>query len=167
MGTRLERRQPDALCSRRLVQLAATRRYGHWTLWWRIVRFAPLPNPGVPGPPVFDAVPTSVRIYGNQLLMSLLTGFPFVPGLASVLTVDPETGAVGPFINGLTSVTDVLWRDRGSGRSQFLALEFSVNQSLDPAPPGRLLRFDTPAAEVAVPIFVRTTPHACVRFLRS
>jgi hypothetical protein len=51
-------------------------------------------------------------------------------------------------MSGLTSVVDVLWRDRGTSRAQFFALEFSANQSAQPAAPGRLSRFDTPAGEV-------------------
>jgi hypothetical protein len=117
--------------------------------WRRVTRFAPVPNPTPVGPPLLDAVPTSVRIYGNQLLVSFLTGFPFVPGNARVLAVNPELGTAEPFIFGLTSATDVLWRRRADGSSQFLVLEFSQNQSAQSPPPGRLLRFDSPQAQVA------------------
>lgn len=116
--------------------------------WQRVMRFAPLPNPGAVGPPMIDAVPTSVRLYGNEMLVSFLTGFPFVPGLGRVLVVNPAQRTSTPFIFGLTSVVDVLWRDRGDARAQFFVLEFSTNQSASPAPPGRLLRYDSPAAEV-------------------
>jgi hypothetical protein len=117
--------------------------------WRRLVRFAPVPNPTRVGPPVLDAVPTSVRVYGNQLLVSFLSGFPFVPGNTRVLAVNPDAGTTEPFINGLTSATDVLWRKRADGSSQFFVLEFSQNQSAQPPPPGRLLRFDSPQAQVA------------------
>jgi len=119
--------------------------------WRRLVRFPRVPNPGPVGPPVLDTVPTSVRIYGEQLLVSFLSGFPFVPGNARVLAVNPATGASEPFIFGLTSATDILWRPRADGRSQFFVLEFSQNQSAQPPPPGRLLRFDSgsPAPQVA------------------
>ena len=116
--------------------------------WRRLARFAPLPNPTPVGPPVVDAVPTSVRIYGDSLLVSFLSGFPFVGSNSRVLIVNPETGAAEPFIFNLTSVTDVLWRPK-PGRTQFFVLEFSSNQSANPAPPGRLLRFDTAEAQVA------------------
>src|SRR5262249_6161258 len=116
--------------------------------WVRMMLFPPQPNPTPVGPPVVDAVPTSVRIFGGQLLVSFLTGFPFTPGNGRVLVVNPSDRSVNPFIGGLTSVTDVLYRDRPGQRAQFFALEFSTNQSANPAPPGRLLRFDTPAAEV-------------------
>jgi hypothetical protein len=117
--------------------------------WRRLARFAPLSNPTSVGPPVIDAVPTNVRMYGDSVLVSFLSGFPFVPGNGRVLIVNPETGAAEPFISNLTSVTDVLWRPRGGDRAQFFVLEFSANQSANPAPPGRLLRFDTAGPQVA------------------
>ncbi len=122
--------------------------------WRTLTRFAPLPNPTPVGPPFLDAVPTSVRIYGNNLLVSFLTGFPFVPGRAHVLLVDSETGQPRPFIVGLTSVTDLLWLPRPGQRPQFFALEFSRNQSAQPPPPGRLLRYDTAEAQIAEPVLI-------------
>jgi hypothetical protein len=114
----------------------------------RFARFAPLPNvlPGVGGPTV-DPVPTSVRLYGNQLLVSFLTGFPFIPGHARVLAVNPD-GTTQPFIYGVTSVTDVLWRLGANGTGQFFVLEHSGNLRV-PNTAGRLLRFDTPEPTVA------------------
>ncbi len=117
--------------------------------WRRLARFGPLPNPTPVGPPVVDAVPTSVRTYGDSVLVSFLSGFPFARANARVLIVNPETGAAEPFIFNLTSATDVLWRPRPGGRPQFFVLEFSANQSANPAPPGRLLRFDATDSQVA------------------
>ena len=114
-----------------------------------MMRFAPVPNPTPVGAPVLDAVPTSVRVYGDQLLVSLLTGFPFPPGNSRVMIVDPAAGTSQQFMFDLNSVTDVLWRPRPNARPQFFVLEFSANQSATPAPPGRLLRFDTENATVA------------------
>ena len=48
----------------------------------------------------------------------------------------------------LTSATDILPVTTADGRSRFYVIEFSTNQSATPAPPGRLLRYDTPAATV-------------------
>ena len=117
--------------------------------WRRLARFGPFPNPTPVGPPVVDAVPTSVRIYGDRVLVSFLSGFPFVRDNGRVLAVNPETGAAEPFIFNLTSVTDVLVRPKAGSRPYFFVLEFSANQSANPAPPGRLLRFDTADAQVA------------------
>ena len=113
-----------------------------------VTTFPPLPNSAPVGPPVVDAVPTSVRIYGSQLLVSFLTGFPFSPGAARVLAVNPEQRTTEPFIFGLTSATDVLPRVRPDGRLQVFVLEFSANQTAQPPAPGRLLRYDSPLATV-------------------
>ncbi len=118
--------------------------------WQRLIRFPPTQNPGPVGPPVVDAVPTTVRIYGDQVLVSFLSGFPFNTGEARVLAFNPEQRTVEPFIGGLTSVTDVLWHTRPNGAARFYVLEFSTNQSATPAAPGRLLRFDGPNPEVIV-----------------
>ena len=116
--------------------------------WRRLARFPTVPNGTPVGPPVVDAVPTSIRLYGDQLLVSFLTGFPFVLGNSRVLAVNPEPGTTEPFIFGLTSATDVLWRELPTGLSEFYVIEFSANQSANPAPPGRLLRFDRAGMQV-------------------
>lgn len=112
--------------------------------WQRLVRFPPGQNPTPVGPPVIDAVPTSVRIWGDYLLVSKLSGFPFLADAAGVLLVDPEKRTAIPFINFLTSATDVIVRVRPSAlRPQFFTLEFSLTMTATPAGPGRLLRWDT------------------------
>lgn len=116
--------------------------------WRRLARFAPVGNPAPVGPPVTDSVPTNVRVYGEQVLVSFVTGFPFAPGNARVLAVNPDQGTTEPFIYGLTSATDVLWRSRPDGAPEFYVTEFSLNQSASPAPPGRLLRFDSSGRHV-------------------
>jgi hypothetical protein len=90
-----------------------------------------------------------VRIYGDSVLVSFLSGFPFAIGNGRVMNVNPETGAAETFMFDLTSVTDVLWRPVAGSRPQFFVLEFSTNQSANPAPPGRLLRFDGAEPQVA------------------
>ncbi|HEU0120766.1 MAG TPA: ScyD/ScyE family protein [Bryobacteraceae bacterium] len=106
-------------------------------------RFPSLPNGSGFGPPQVDAVPTSVRVYGNQLLVSFLTGFPFLGGNARVLAVNPDSRTTEPFIFNITSSTDILWRERAGQASQFYVLEFSTNQLANPAVPGRLLRYES------------------------
>jgi hypothetical protein len=112
--------------------------------WQRVMRFGRLPNIGAIGPPMIDSVPTNVRIYGDELLVSFLTGFPFAPGYARVLAVNPTTKTSTPFIYSITSATDVLWRAMSDGSTQVFVLEFSTNQSAAQPPPGRLLQFDSP-----------------------
>ena len=70
-----------------------------------LTRFAPTPDP-VAGPPTIEAVPTSVESYGN-LLVSLLSGAPFVAGQSRVMAVDPATGKASEFMYFLTSNIDV------------------------------------------------------------
>ena len=116
--------------------------------WRRIARFAPIPNRSGVGPPVSDSVPTSIRVYGDQLLVSFLTGFPFVRGAAQVMSVQPDTGVSAAFIANLSSATDVLWRSRTGDRPQFFVIEHSQNMLAQPRAPGRLLRYDSPQATV-------------------
>jgi DNA-binding beta-propeller fold protein YncE len=111
--------------------------------WSRFVRFAPAQNPTPVGPPVIEAVPTNVRWHDQRLLTTFLTGFPFVPGRAQVLSVNPETGQSEPFIVGLSSAVDISVRTKSDGSLQFHTLEFSQNQSATPAGPGRLRRYDS------------------------
>lgn len=111
--------------------------------WQRVFRFAGAPNPTPVGPPRIDAVPTSVRLYHDQLLVSFLSGFPFLQGGGRVAVVDPATRTENTFISGLSSATDVIWRERGNDRPQFFVLEFSTNMLSNPAGPGRLLRYDS------------------------
>lgn len=119
-----------------------------------VTRFAPIRNAAGVIPPVSDAVPDSIRVYGRQFLVTLLTGFPFTPGQSRVLTVDPETGEVGPFISGLSSAIDVELRPNG----QFLVLQFSNNMLANQ--PGALLKYDTPQGSVATGGLITPTSMA-------
>jgi hypothetical protein len=109
----------------------------------KVMRFPKTVNQTPIGPPMVDAVPTSVRVYGDQLLVSFLTGFPFASGAARVLLVDPQAGTADPFIVGLTSATDVYTRN-----GRFYVLEFSQNQIATPPGAGLLVRYDSPAPTV-------------------
>ena len=114
-----------------------------------LVQFPKFPNQGTTQPPVVDAVPTNVRAYGNQLLVSFLTGFPFTPGDAKVLLVDPATGSSAPFISWVNSTIDIATRPRAAGsRPQFWLLEYSANMLA--GAPGRVLQFDSAEGKVLV-----------------
>ncbi len=110
-----------------------------------LVRFPNAPSP-TPAAIVSEAVPNSVRAYGDHLLVSLLSGVPFVEGASRVMEVDPATGAAAPFITLLASTIDVLHRTKANGAWQFLALEYSV--ALVQGKPGRLLVYDTAAGRI-------------------
>ncbi len=102
-----------------------------------LLRFDPVPNPLPFGPPVSDAVPTSMHgIGGDEYLVTLLVGFPFAPGTASVRVVDVGKRDESELISGLTSATDVLQIG-----SDVYVLELTGDLLADPPPPGRLLRF--------------------------
>lgn len=112
-----------------------------------LMAFAPLPNTRGFGPPVVEAVPDSIRVFEGQLLVTLLTGFPFPIGGAQVRVVDPATGAHAPLITGLTSAIDALPLKDGG----FLTLEFTTDMLAGvPPPPGRLQKFATPGSSPVV-----------------
>lgn len=113
-----------------------------------LARFAPKPNPLPFGPPVAEAVPDNVRVFGNQLLVTLLTGFPFAPGLAEVRKINLANNSQTTFIGGLTSAIDVLAVEGPEGNDQFYTLEFSTD--LLAGAPGRLQFFSSADATPVV-----------------
>lgn len=115
-----------------------------------LTTFAPIPRSTTipPGPPVMDAVPDTVRLYGDQLLVTLLTGFPFESGKSEVRKIDLVGGATTSFITGLTTAIDVNAVKRGSNPDQFFVLQYSTD--LLSGAPGRLLLLDTPTGPPAV-----------------
>lgn len=118
-----------------------------------LTAFGPLPNNRGFGPPFVEAVPDTVRVVGDQLLVTLLTGFPFPIGNAQVRTVDIGTGTNSPFITGLTSAIDVLPVEGGG----YLTLEFSTDM-LNPAALGRLRSYADAAATPVVIANCLVTP---------
>jgi len=106
-----------------------------------ITHFAATPDPLAPqGPPFIEAVPTSIQPYNNQLLVTLLSGAPFVAGQSRVQVLD-ASGKAYPFMGLLSSAIDVLYRQKADGSNQWLVLEYSLN--LGAGAPGRLLVYDT------------------------
>jgi len=127
-----------------------------------LTTFGPLPNNRGFGPPVVEAVPDSVRLAGKQLLVTLLSGFPFPIGNAQVRAVDIATGTNAPFITGLTSAIDVLPKGDGG----FLTLEFSTDM-LAPGTPGRLSFYSSPGATPAVIANCLITPTSMAQEPKS
>lgn len=109
-------------------------------------RFPNTPNPTSVGPPTSEAVPNSVRAYGDVLLVSMLAGAPFVPGTARIMAVDPDSGDTTLFISNLSSAIDVLFRQKADGSAQFFTLEYSL--ALAAQAPGRLMVYDSPEGRV-------------------
>lgn len=125
--------------------------------WHRLVLFPPFPNPTPIGPPAVDYVPTSVRVFRDRLLVTNLSGFPFLQGRAQVVSVSPEGGMPMVEIGGLTSVTDVAVREVTAGPAQWYVLQFSVDQASTPASPGSLVMYDSPQQRVIAPVLPAAT----------
>ena len=104
-----------------------------------LTNFAPVLNtaPALGGP-VSEAVPTGIREVGNDYVVSLLTGFPFGAGAASVLRVNRFTGATERILTGLQTAVDVLPAPGSS--DQYYVLEYS--RAFLANGPGRLIRVD-------------------------
>jgi hypothetical protein len=90
-----------------------------------LTTFPQIPNP-IPGeflPPMTDAVPTGVREFEGDLLVTLLSGFPFAQGTSVVEQVDPSSGSHLPLIQGLTTALDVLPLAHGRNPPSYLVLQ--------------------------------------------
>ncbi len=106
----------------------------------RMATIANVPNTLFPGTggPTSEAVPASLRVAGDDFVLSLLTGFPFGPGAASVLRITRATGVVTPVASGLQTAVDVL--PITGTTDQFYVVEYSA--AFLAGGPGRVLRVD-------------------------
>jgi hypothetical protein len=107
----------------------------------------PPPPPGTAIP--VDPVPTSVvRAPDGSLYVGQLTGFPFVPGAASVFRIPPGGGAPQVVASGLTLITDIALGEDGS----LYVVEFSTRSLLEGPAPGALIKVapDGTRTELAV-----------------
>ncbi|MEO8383519.1 MAG: ScyD/ScyE family protein [Acidobacteriota bacterium] len=112
-----------------------------------LITYPKLANPTPVGPPFIDPVPDSLRVRGDALLVTNLTGFPFPAGSAEVKRLDPVTGASTSVITGLTSAIDSA--PLGSTEtSPLLVLEFS--KAMLTGGTGRLRLFGTAETPVLV-----------------
>lgn len=89
------------------------------------------PPPFIPAPGQIpmQAVPTSVEVDGDRILVSQLTGFPFPLGGASIY--DVSSGTPTPALTGFTNVIDMAIADDGT----IYVLEFASTSLLDPSGP--------------------------------
>jgi len=85
---------------------------------------------GLGGPPSVEAVPTGMAYSDGKVLVSLLSGGPFIPGLSRVKAVDPVTGDQADFLTGLRTAIDVQ-PISSDGDTDYLVLE----NNFAPAPP--------------------------------
>ena len=128
-----------------------------------LTSFPRTPNPGTFGPPMIENVPTSIRWDHDQLLVTLLSGFPFIAGLSQVRTVDPETGDDAALITGLGSAIDVIPLIDDDQTVGYLTLEYSLAHLA--GGPGRLQVFDTSGGSIGVVTDALTTP-SCMDYDR-
>lgn len=124
-----------------------------------LTNFAPVPNTTPVGPPVVEAVPASIRSFGSDFVVSLLTGFPFGPGAASLWRVNRDTGATTRLAGGLQTAIDVLPLDSTSG----LAYVLEYSRDLVNRGPGRVLLVDTTRGTSLVLAEPLTTPTSMAR----
>jgi hypothetical protein len=108
-----------------------------------VLPFLSGPAPDIPNAPVapgtvipIQPVPTTVvRGRDGAAYVGQLTGFPFIPGLASVYRLRPNA-APAQWATGLTEIMDVAF---GRDRSLYV-VEFSKGSLLGPPMPGALIR---------------------------
>jgi len=100
---------------------------------------SPLPNPARNGRQESDPVPTGVVVDRDfNIYLSLLPGFPFLPGSAKVVKVSPD-GSVSDFATGLTFLTDL----RQGPDGKLYAVQMAVFGEQGPTPnSGALVRID-------------------------
>lgn len=123
--------------------------------------FPDRPNPLFPtiGGPFIEAVPNNIHQVGGRILVSELTGFPFVPGQSDVKSLNPFTGELETIISGLSSAMDFhAVKTRRHGTSYYV-LEFSAD--LLGGDPGRMRLFDDAGnASVVVPVLITPSSMA-------
>lgn len=132
-----------------------------------LVNFPPVQNTLPFGPPVSEAVPDNVHLYKGQLLVSILTGFPFPPGKAGVRTVDPANGNTQTLFEGLRMLTDVLPVGIRGGTDLYLTLEFSSDPLAQQPPPGSLKLIGQPNQQPVVITDCLITPTSMARDTRT
>lgn len=90
----------------------------------------PLPNPARGDTMEVDPVPTAIAFDADgTAYVSFLSGFPFVPGSAKVVTVDAD-GNVSDYATGLTMLTDLQTGPDG----QMYAVQFGIFGEQGPTP---------------------------------
>jgi DNA-binding beta-propeller fold protein YncE len=105
---------------------------------------SPIPNPNRGGAMESDPVPTGVVVMEDgTAYVSMLPGFPFIPGSAKVVMVSPD-GTVTDYATGLTMVTDLAQGPDGN----LYVVQLGVFTEQGPTPnSGAILRIKDGVAE--------------------
>lgn len=126
-----------------------------------LVSFPRTPNPGSFGPPLIENVPTSIRWSGGKLVVSVLSGFPFIAGFSQVQEIDPVTGAASAIITGLASAVDLVTVLEDDVTVGYIVVEYSLAHLA--GGPGRVRLFDASGVPIAVVADGLRTP-SCVAY---
>jgi len=92
-----------------------------------LASFPPTRSPLTNGPPVIENVPTSIHWVGEQLVVTIFGGAPFLPGFSKVVQVHPQTGAIVSLVAGLTTAIDSAPLAANSLSGGLLALEYDLS----------------------------------------
>jgi hypothetical protein len=129
-----------------------------------LAEFDPILNSTGIGPPVLEAVPTGIREFEGQLLVTLFRGFPFPSGTSVVEQIDPVSGEHAPVLSGLRTAIDVIVGDEE--QLSLFVLEHGSGPLLPPfSGPGSLTRRDVSGSTVLANCLGR--PTSMVRDERS
>ena len=106
------------------------------------------PNPNYEGKNLRDAVPTGVTVADGTTYVAFLTGAPFIPGTAKVVSV-ADDGTIADYATGLTMLTDL----RTGPDGNMYAVQFGIFGEQGPVPnSGAVIRvMEGDASEVVVP----------------
>jgi len=108
--------------------------------------FPPVPNPTPVGPPVIEAVPTSIaRGPDGALYVGQLTGFPFVPGLANIFRLVPGQSPV-VHCSGFKTIVSIAFAPGGD----LYVVEHATGGIIFPPNSGRVSRVAPNCARVPV-----------------
>jgi len=110
--------------------------------------FNAVPPPPSLGGPFLEAVPTGIREFQGQLLVTLFRGFPFPAGTSVVEQVNPATGEYAPVIAGLKTAIDVIPTTVDGEATDFLVLQHASGSILSGS--GSLTRFSPSGSPVVL-----------------
>jgi sugar lactone lactonase YvrE len=114
------------------------------------------PRPDLGGELLTDSVPTAVIFDdAGTPYVSYLSGVPFVPGSANIMTVSPE-GEVNAFAEGLTMLMDLRWGPNG----EMYALQFGLFTQDGPVPDSGALLHISSSGESTVVVDGLTFPSS-------
>jgi hypothetical protein len=125
---------------------------GHYSV------FADFPPIAIPDGPIVEAVPDNVHRVGNNLLVAMLTGFPFPQQGAEIRKVSLKNARQETSIGELTSAIDVL---HVKADGSYFTLEFSTDFLA--GAPGRLRFYSSPDAAPRDLVLDLITPTSMTR----